>query len=212
MAKRRRPEDDRHAAFYDGAPSDYFTTSVTPGRSAFRDILAEETNERARSGNVDTADFEPEPDPKIPGVNEPYPDPDRDPINSGMGGAEESRRMGDERWKEGVEMESEALKAKSKEYQKRFDSKDFKEWKPVKMKKAKPKKKVKPKSDKTPIRKPLKKKKTETQMAKAEPPRAEKIRKKEKSSKKKYKSKPRTWNKFTPKEKMEWNKKFFFQV
>ena len=55
----KKPEDSRFDAFYNGAPSDYFTTNTTPRRSSvIRDILAEEANSRARGGNVDTAEME----------------------------------------------------------------------------------------------------------------------------------------------------------
>ena len=60
---RKRPEEDLYAAFYDGAPGDYGTTSGT-SRQSIRDILAEEVNQRARTGTVDTAEMEPEPEPE----------------------------------------------------------------------------------------------------------------------------------------------------
>jgi len=57
---RKRPEEDLHEAFYDGAPGDYFSEGIS-GES-IRDLLAEETNQRARTGAVETAEMEPDVD------------------------------------------------------------------------------------------------------------------------------------------------------
>jgi len=53
---RQKPEDDRNEAFFNGAPGDYFTNGTS--KQSISDILAEETNQRARAGGVDTTEME----------------------------------------------------------------------------------------------------------------------------------------------------------
>ena len=191
---RKRPEEDLHAAFYDGAPGDYGTTRGT-SRQSIRDILAEEVNQRARTGTVDTAEMDPVPEQDL---GEPAETQE-----------ETLRRERRER------IES---REPLKEIKPWPDSKDFKEWKPIKMRKAKPKKKAKPKSDKTPIRKPLKKKKTETQVAQAKKPpkktprqltEAEKKAKKAKASGKTYRKRPADFRDWPKRKQMDWFRKYF---